>query len=73
MKKSIVIGFIAFVCVLAVSCGESNTNSGTKVPLGEGSSKPESRNPSYDPKRGEGKFTKVDVGATLDAAMATKD
>lgn len=27
-------------------------------------------NPSYDPKRGEGKFTKVDVGATLDATMA---
>ncbi|HQF29062.1 MAG TPA: cytochrome c, partial [Bacteroidia bacterium] len=24
-----------------------------------------------DPKRGEGKFTKVEVGATLDAAMAT--
>ncbi len=27
-------------------------------------------NPSYDPKRGEGKFTKVDVAATLDATMA---
>ena len=31
----------------------------------------ENGNPSYDPKRGEGKFTKVEVGATLDAAMAT--
>lgn len=28
-------------------------------------------NPDYDPKRGEGKFTKVDVAATLDAAMAS--
>ena len=27
-------------------------------------------NPSYDPKRGEGKFTKVEVGDKLDAAMA---
>lgn len=71
MKKLIVIGFIAFICVLAVSCGEGNTNSGTKVPPGEGSVKMEKENPSYDPKRGEGKFTKVEVGATIDAAMAT--
>jgi len=27
-------------------------------------------NPSYDPKRGEGKFTNVEVAATLDAPMA---
>ncbi len=27
---------------------------------------------SYDPNRGEGKFDKVDVGATLDQAMATE-
>ncbi|CAN5825919.1 hypothetical protein BH11BAC4_BH11BAC4_18370 [soil metagenome] len=27
-------------------------------------------NPSYDPNRGEGKFTKVDIGAKLNAAMA---
>ena len=30
----------------------------------------ENGNPSYDPNRGEGKFTKVEVGSTLDAAMA---
>lgn len=34
------------------------------------SAKTENGNPSYDPKRGEGKFTKVELGATLDAAMA---
>ena len=33
--------------------------------------KAENGNPSYDPNRGEGKFTKVDVGDKLDAAMAT--
>ncbi|MGL2962818.1 c-type cytochrome [Flavobacterium sp. RSB2_4_14] len=27
---------------------------------------------SYDPKRGEGKFDKVDLGATLDQTMATE-
>jgi cytochrome c5 len=27
-------------------------------------------NPSYDPKRGEGKFTKVDIPAALNAALA---
>jgi hypothetical protein len=27
---------------------------------------------SYDPKRGEGKFTTVELGAALDQAMATK-
>ena len=27
-------------------------------------------NPSYDPNRGEGKFTKVEIAPTLDAAMA---
>ncbi len=31
----------------------------------------ENGNPSYDPKRGEGKFTNVEVGATLDAALAS--
>ncbi len=30
----------------------------------------ESGNPSYDPHRGEGKFTNVEIPATLDAAMA---
>lgn len=29
-----------------------------------------SGNPSYDPKRGEGKFTKVELSPNLDAAMA---
>ncbi|MEO7264870.1 MAG: c-type cytochrome [Ferruginibacter sp.] len=28
------------------------------------------KNPSYDPHRGEGKFSKVELGSSLDAAMA---
>lgn len=33
--------------------------------------KTENSNSSYDPKRGQGKFTKVDVSPTLNAAMAS--
>lgn len=69
MKKSIVIGFIGFIIVVAVSCGGANTNSGKPVP-GSETEKTVNGNPSYDPHRGEGKFTKVDIAATLDAAMA---
>lgn len=65
MKKLIVISFIASTTFFAFSCGEANTNSGTPV-----EPKKENTNPSYDPHRGEGKFTKVDVGATVDASMA---
>lgn len=32
----------------------------------------ESGNPSYDPERGKGKFTKIEVGTSLDVAMADK-
>src|SRR5690348_17003829 len=35
-------------------------------------SKTASGNPSYDPNRGEGKFTNVDVSPTLNTAMADK-
>ena len=66
MKKLFVIGFIGCTIAFTCSCGGGNSNSGTPVP-GE---KTENGNPSYDPHRGEGKFTKVEVGAQLDAAMA---
>ncbi len=66
MKKLIVIAMIA---AAAVSCGGANTNSGTPVP-GADTKASADGNPSYDPKRGEGRFTKVDVSPTLNAAMA---
>ncbi len=69
MKKLIVIGFFGFIVVFVLSCGTGNTNSGTLVP-GSEPGKTGNVNPSYDPHRGEGKFTKVDVGATVDASMA---
>jgi cytochrome c5 len=72
MKKLLIIFGIS---ALLSSCGDNKPASeapvDTKSLYGD---KPagESGNPSYDPKRGEGKFTKVDVPATLDIAMAGK-
>jgi len=68
MKKLVVILFLG---VLIASCG-GGAGSDTKATTDpyDATKKTESGNPSYDPNRGEGKFTKVEVGATLDAAMA---
>jgi cytochrome c551/c552 len=71
MKKIMVIGLFSFIAVLIYSCGGGNSNTGNSAPATETEQgKTENGNPSYDPHRGEGRFTKVDVGATLDAAMA---
>ncbi len=71
MKK---LAVILFLGILVTSCGGgagagSDTKS-TQDPY-DATKKTDNGNPTYDPKRGEGKFTKVEVGATLDAAKAT--
>lgn len=55
--------------VLYACGGQSSTK---EAPAATASSKETlpNGNPSYDPKRGEGKFTSVEVSATLDAAKA---
>ena len=69
MKK---LAVILFFGTLIASCG-GGAGSDTKATTSPDDAKKntENGNPSYDPNRGEGKFTKVEVGATLDAAMAT--
>lgn len=66
MKKWLIFFFAA---VLAACGGEQGNNSADS---NTGGSTPQagSDNPSYDPKRGEGKFTKVDVAASLDQSLA---
>lgn len=66
MKKWLIFFFAA---VLAACGGEQGNNSADS---NTGGSPPQagSDNPSYDPKRGEGKFTKVDVAASLDQSLA---
>lgn len=71
---------IALVAIsLAAACGgeekkDANQDATAEAPAtteatGAGSA---NGNPSYDPHRGEGKYTDVQVGATLDAALAEK-
>lgn len=70
MKK---IAILLFIGAFIAACGggsSENSTPGSETPSSE-SKKSETGNPSYDPQRGEGKFTKVEVGETLDAAMAT--
>ena len=79
MKK--LIAFI-LLAAFAISCGDnkssdykkegdSNNGISTTPPADKDDDGAEPRaNPSYDPKRGEGKFTKVELSATLDAAKA---
>lgn len=70
--------FLLSATAILYACGGGNTQSnGTQSQNTDASvSEPasSSENPSYDPNRGEGKFTaeNVTIGASLDAAMATK-
>ena len=60
--------FISVVTILyACSGGSSNKEATTNT---NSTAAADNANPSYDPNRGEGKFTKVDVSPTLDAAKA---
>ncbi len=74
MKKAIV---LCLIVAIIASCGggkNSDYSDGTdnKAINTEAPNEDEKSgdNPSYDPHRGEGKFDKVVVGATLDAALA---
>jgi cytochrome c551/c552 len=69
MKKTIITAFAALTILIAASCGGGNSGSTTPA-IGNETKEPATDVLSYDPKRGEGKFTKVEVSATLDAAMA---
>lgn len=66
MKHLIVLSILA-ICI--AGCG-NNSGEKKESPAANETKPAATANPDYDPKRGEGKFTKVDVGATLDAAKA---
>lgn len=70
MKKIIGI-FLTSALLYACSSGpKEDASNNADANQATVNSSDNSANPSYDPKRGEGKFTKVNIGATLDAAMA---
>ena len=69
MKQLVIILFLG---VFMAACGgNADSNTTTAESSSPNSKKTETANPSYDPERGEGKFTTVDVGEKLDASMAT--
>ncbi|MGG7035516.1 MAG: c-type cytochrome [Flavobacterium sp.] len=62
---------LAIGLLLFISCGKDKTN--VKEDFSKSSSTETTSDPSsYDPKRGEGKFTNVDLGTGLDAKMAAE-
>jgi len=68
MKKIFVFLFISLVVIL-YACSGGNNNSAEK-PDKNSTVATDNGNPSYDPNRGEGKFTKVDISPNLDVAKA---
>jgi hypothetical protein len=71
MKKNLVLSMVFLMIVVIASCGggnnlETTTDESTETAAAE----TESGNPSYDPHRGEGKFTSVELGAGIDPAKA---
>lgn len=72
MKK---LAIILFMGAFIAACGGAGTENPTPAsdnPAPAEAPKETTGNPSYDPQRGEGKFTKVEVGEKLDATMAAE-
>ena len=70
MNKSIL---LVLSLALAFACGKKEASAEDNYQPGGGEATTEAADPaSYDPKRGEGKYDTVELGATLDQAMAAK-
>jgi mono/diheme cytochrome c family protein len=67
MKKILL---LSLVTLFAVACGNGPSEGNKEPATSSDPAKSADANPSYDQKRGEGKFSKVDVGATLDVSKA---
>jgi cytochrome c5 len=68
MKKVL---FVLGICVTIYACSNNSSSNEKNSNAAESTAPAPTANPSNDPNRGIGKFTKVDVSPTLDAAMAT--
>ena len=62
--------FIVSIALFLMSCGDSASTktAGTEKTAASA----ENANPDYDPNRGEGKFTKVDIAPNLDAGKVAE-
>jgi cytochrome c2 len=73
MKKLIVAGLVVSFAAFLTSCGDNKSadnNAGGTSSAATSDANKATDNPSYDPNRGEGKFTAVELGASVDAAKA---
>ena len=75
MKKLIMISFVIGSALLYACGGGTGKSAESSDPAKADHTTPDestnkNENPSYDPERGQGKFTNVEVAATLDPAMA---
>ncbi|MBN8859242.1 MAG: cytochrome c [Sphingobacteriales bacterium] len=61
---------VVTAAIILSSCGGNDAQQKTEESSSSQSAQTANGNPSYDPNRGEGKFTHVEVGAALDAAKA---
>ncbi len=68
-QMAIILSAAIFIAACGTGAG-ADTKANTET-TETSTTTPDNGNPSYDPKRGEGKFNNVQVGATLDEAMAT--
>jgi len=76
MRKLLVTSALA-LSVFMYACGGGNQSSNAasgattdQAATDQSASAATDQNPSYDPERGQGKFTQVDIPAKLDASMA---
>jgi len=64
-----------FLCVATalalLACGSNSGGNTSAAELAKNTPAAPGNNPSYDPERGEGKFTTVNIGDKLDGALAT--
>ena len=67
MKKLV---FLSVICLAIASCGGGTSEINPYVQGDNANKKEANGNPSYDPNRGEGKFTHVDVTPELNKPMA---
>lgn len=71
-SKTLIIATLTAIVLLS-ACGgkpETASNNSQSEPLQDNSAA--GGNPTYDPNRGEGKFTTVDLGSGLDGALAAE-
>lgn len=70
MKKLIFLGMVTLMLIVIACNNSTNENSKSEEPAATGQPETANGNPTYDPKRGEGPFTKVDISPNLNVAMA---